>query len=88
MSSFQWFCLSLRIIGVWTLVSGLEMLGSAYNVAHGHSGSGYDAWAFVNQTVFHVVIAALLIGLAPALARMVYRQPERKPAAETEENGL
>ena len=72
MSSFQWFCLSLRIIGVWTLVTGAEMLGSAFNVAHGHSGGGFDAAAYFNQTVVHAVIGALLITLAPTFARLVY----------------
>lgn len=72
MSSFQWFCLALRIIGAWTLVNGLEMLGTAFNVARGHSSGGFDASAYVSQAIWHALIATVLIGLAPTLARVVY----------------
>lgn len=84
MSSFQGFCLSLRIIGAWTFVTGMEMLGSAYNVAHGHSGGGFDAWAYINQAVLHVAVAALLVGLAPTFARIVYRQKSEATPLATE----
>jgi len=78
MTSFQWFCLSLRIIGAWTMVTGLEFLGTAYNTAHGLGGGSYTTWAYINQTVLHLVIGVLLLKFAPSFARFAYLQRNKQ----------
>jgi uncharacterized membrane protein len=83
MTPFLWFSLSLRIIGVWTIVTGLEMAVSAFNIARGLSGAAeYSAWAFFNQVIAHVVIGLVLIRFAPLLAQWAY--PRAKTTSQEE----
>ena len=87
MTSFQWFSLSLRIIGAWTVVTGLEFLGTAYNTSHGlGSGAGYSTWAYINQTIIHLAIGILLLKLAPTFARFAYPLPKEPHGAAAEQD--
>ena len=90
MSPFQWFSLSLRIIGAWTLVTGLELAVSTFNMVRGLTSADNQAvWAYFNQVVAHLVIGLLLFKFAPSFARLAYARnapvstkAEREQAAD------
>lgn len=86
MTPFLWFSLSLRIIGAWTIVTGLEMAVTAFNVTRGLSSAAeYPAWAFFNQTIAHLVIGLVLVKFAPLLAQWAYpraKAPLQEEGAE------
>ena len=75
MTPFLWFSLSLRIIGAWTMVSGIEYFVTSFNIAKGFFTSGSSAWAYINQGIAHAAIGLVLIKFAPMLAAMVYAIP-------------
>ncbi|WP_266169991.1 hypothetical protein [Dyella subtropica] len=84
MTPFLWFSLSLRIIGAWTIVTGLEMAVTAFNVARGLSSAAeYSAWAFFNQTVAHLAIGLMLVKFAPMLAQWAYPRSKARPQEES-----
>ena len=67
------FSLALRIIGAWILVSGLEYAVSWFNVRMGFSQlTNYQATAFLNQAIAHLVIALVLLNFAPYFASRLY----------------
>jgi hypothetical protein len=76
------FSLALRIIGAWTLVSGLEFVVSWFDVRMGLSQmTNYQATAFINQAIAHVVIAMVLLTFAPYFASRCYPARSVDPEA-------
>lgn len=85
MTPFLWFSLSLRIIGAWTIVTGLEYFVSGYNVLQGFYATGLSSWANFNQGIAHLAIGLVLVKFAPMLAAMVYTPPPtQRPNPEEE----
>lgn len=86
MAPFLWFGVALRAIGVWTIVIGLEMGISGFNITHGLSGATeHMAWAYFNQLIAHLAIGLVLIRFAPMIAQWAY-PTARAAAVEHEEN--
>lgn len=85
MTPYLWFGVALRAIGAWTIVSGLELGVSGFNIVRGLSGATeYMAWAYFNQLIAHVAIGLVLIRFAPMLAQWAY--PRSRTSAIEEEN--
>jgi hypothetical protein len=84
MTPFLWFGVALRVIGVWTIVTGLETGVSGFNILHGLSGATeYMARAYFNQLIAHLAIGVVLIKFAPMIAQWAY-PAARAPVAEEE----
>jgi hypothetical protein len=80
MSSFQWFCLALRIIGAWNFVVGLEHFTSCFNAMHGYYNPTLThPFGFFIQGSVHLVVALVLLRLAPFLALFAYPTPRPRP---------
>lgn len=86
MTPFLWFGVALRVIGAWTIVTGLEMGISGFNIMRGLSGATESmAWAYFNQLIAHLAIGLVLIRFAPMIAQWAY-PVARTAAVEHEEN--
>ena len=86
MTPFLWFGVALRAIGAWTIVTGLEMGVSGFNIMRGLSGATeYMAWAYFNQLIAHLAIGLVLIRFAPMIAQWAY-PTARAAVVEHEEN--
>jgi hypothetical protein len=76
MSSFQWFCLALRIIGAWNFVIGLEQFLACFDVMHGfYLPASTQPFGFFLQGCLHIVVALTLMRFAPFLALFAYPKP-------------
>lgn len=84
MTSFQWFCLALRVIGAWNLVLGLEHFLAAFNVMHGYYTPAYtQPFGFFLQGCLHVGVGLALMRLAPYLAVFAYPKHPSSTAAQS-----
>jgi len=81
-SSFQWFCLALRVIGAWNFIIGLEHFASCFNAAHGfYNPIVTQPFGFFVQGAVHMVVALAFLRLAPFLALFAYPKALRGPSA-------
>jgi len=84
-SSFQWFCLALRIIGAWNLVLGLEHFTTCFNASHGfYNPTVTQPFGFFLQGAVHTVVALGFFRFAPFLALFAYPKSLRTPDAPTD----
>ena len=73
MTPFLWFGVALRVIGVWTIVTGLELGVTGFNALRGlGEANEYMARAYFNQLIAHMVIGVVLIKFAPMIAQWAY----------------
>ena len=85
MTPFLWFGVALRAIGVWVIVTGLELGVTGFNALRGLGEADvYVARAYFNQLVAHLVIGLVLIKFAPMIAQWAY-PVVRTPVVEEKE---
>ena len=85
MTPFLWFGVALRAIGVWVIVTGLELGVTGFNALRGLGEANvYLARAYFNQLIAHLVIGLVLTKFAPMIAQWAY-PVVRTPAVEEKE---
>lgn len=82
MSSFQWLCLSMRVIGVWNFVDALGYFTACFNAAYGYYASTTQPIGFFFQGLVHLVAALLLVRAAPFFASFAYPKPRSSSVVE------
>ncbi|RDS81352.1 hypothetical protein [Dyella psychrodurans] len=76
MTSFQWFCFALRVIGAWNFVMGLEHFLAAFNGMRGYyTPASTQPFGFFLQGCLHITVALVLMRFAPFLAVFAYPKP-------------
>jgi hypothetical protein len=75
MTDRDWFCLALRLFGIWHLIEAVETIVPYLLFAIGANGVGQNAFYVVSMIIWLIVrtaIGLVLLLFAPAIAARVF----------------